>query len=83
MSFQEYIDSSFPVGGKHTRSVVIRKEVVQRIINHASQRYSRWGWRLSSLCQKEQLCVGRLASGWNKRHPGYFSERKESGTIHL
>ena len=26
--------SSFPVGGKRTRSVVIRKEVAQRIVNH-------------------------------------------------
>ena len=34
VSFQEYIDSSFPVGGKRTRSAVIRKEVAQRIVNH-------------------------------------------------
>ena len=34
MSFQEYIDSSFPVGEKRTRSAVIRKEVAQRIVNH-------------------------------------------------
>ena len=34
VSFQEYIDSSFPVGGKRTRSMVIRKEVAQRIVNH-------------------------------------------------
>ena len=33
MSFQEYIDSSVPVGGKRTRSAVIRKEVAQRIVN--------------------------------------------------
>ncbi|KAL5494345.1 hypothetical protein EMCRGX_G015658 [Ephydatia muelleri] len=34
MSFQEYIDSSFPVGGKRTRSAVIKKVVAQRIFNH-------------------------------------------------
>ena len=34
VSVQEYIDSSFPVGGKRTRSAVIRKEVAQRIVNH-------------------------------------------------
>ena len=31
VSFQEY---TFPVGGKRTRSAVIRKEVAQRIVNH-------------------------------------------------
>ena len=34
VSFQECIDSSFPVGGKRTRSAVIRKEAAQRIVNH-------------------------------------------------
>ena len=34
MSFQEYIDSSFPVGGKRARSAVTIKEVAQRIVNH-------------------------------------------------
>ena len=34
MSFQEYIDASFPVGETRTRSAVIRKEVAQRIFNH-------------------------------------------------
>ena len=34
MSFQEDIDSSFPVCGKRTRSAVIRKKVAQRSVNH-------------------------------------------------
>ena len=34
VSFQECIDSLFPVGGKRTRSAMIRKEVAQRIVNH-------------------------------------------------
>ena len=32
--FQEYNDCTFPVGGKRTRSAVIRKDVAQRIVNH-------------------------------------------------
>ena len=82
ISFQEYIDSSFPVGGKRTRSAVIRKEVAQRIVNHL-KRYSRCGWRLSSLRQKERLCVGGLAICWNKRRPDCFSESKGSGTTQI
>ena len=30
-SFEEYINSAFPFDGKHTRSAVIRRSLVQRI----------------------------------------------------
>ena len=30
-SFEEYINSAFPIDGKHTRSAVIRRSLVQRI----------------------------------------------------
>ena len=80
VSFQEYNDSSFPVGGKRTRSAVIRKEVAQRIANHLNGTPDADGASRSSLRQKERLCVGGLAIGWNKRRHGCFCERKESGT---
>ena len=73
MSFQEYIDSSFPVGEKRTRSAVIRKEVAQRIVNHLKGTPDADG----AFRHFVKESVGGLVIGWNKRRPGCFCERKE------
>ena len=32
--FEEYVDSLFPIGGKRSRSAVIRQDFAKRIVNH-------------------------------------------------
>ena len=32
--FEEYVDSLFPIGGKRSRSAVIRQDFAKRIVDH-------------------------------------------------
>ena len=53
--------------------------MAQRIVNHLKGTPDADG-AFRHFVKKERLCVGGLAIGWNKRRPGCFCERKESGT---
>ena len=77
-NFKEYIDVSFPEGGKRTKSAVICREYTDRIVKHLKGTSSGED-KILGILWKEQILASEFAWSWSQRHAGGESERKQTG----